>query len=276
MNNDELYKEIKQKNKLTLIAGPCVLESEELAYQVIEFILRMIKNLPITFIFKSSFEKANRTSVKAYRGPGIEAGIRIFQKIKKEFDVPILTDVHNEFQVSAIKEVADIIQIPAFLSRQTALLEEAGRSGKIVNIKKAQFMAPDDLQSAAEKVTSTGNHKVMLTERGTFFGYKNLVVDMRSFVIMSKTGYPVIYDATHSVQLPSGAGKQSGGQPEFIVPLASAAVATGAIHGIFLETHPEPSSALSDAASMLPLNEFKAFVDRILHIFESLKTVERM
>ncbi|GAB4179818.1 MAG: 3-deoxy-8-phosphooctulonate synthase [Calditrichia bacterium] len=273
---EDLYKEIKGKSTFTLIAGPCVLESQDTVFQIIEFILRMIKNLPVTYIFKASFEKANRTSSKGFRGPGLELGIHMFEKIKKEFDIPILTDVHNELQVSVIKNVVDIIQIPAFLSRQTALLEEAGRSNKIVNIKKAQFMAPEDIKNAAEKVVLTGNHKIMLTERGTSFGYHNLVVDMRGLLIMEKFGYPVIYDATHSVQLPSGGGTMSGGQPEFIIPLASAALATGALSGVFLETHPDPENALSDAASMLPLNQFKAFLDRALHIFEMLKTVERV
>lgn len=276
MNSDELFKEIKSRKRLTLIAGPCVLESEEIAFQVIEYILRMISKLPVLYIFKSSYEKANRTSGKGYRGPGIEKGIRIFEKIKKEFGIPVLTDVHDEWQAGAIADHVDIIQIPAFLSRQTALLEAAGRTGKIINIKKAQFMAPEDMKQAAEKVTSTGNHKVLLTERGTMFGYHNLVVDMRSLIIMQKIGFPVIYDATHTVQLPSKQGKQSGGQPEFIIPLASAALATGALSGIFLEVHPNPSEALSDAASMLSMSDFKPFLDRALHLFESLKTIGGM
>ncbi len=271
MSEQNLYETIISGDKLTLIAGPCVLESEEIALRVAEFVQRLVKDFPINYIFKSSFEKANRTSVHSYRGPGLEAGLKMLEKIKKELGVPVLTDVHNEMQAPLVGEVADVLQIPAFLSRQTELLEAVGRTDKIVNIKKAQFMAPEDLQSAAEKVSSTGNNKILLTERGTFFGYHNLVVDMRSLVIMNKLNYPVIFDATHSVQLPSAGDGTTGGQPQFIAPLARAAMATGQLKGIFFEVHPNPPEALSDASSMLNLSEFSQLLKEILDLFDLQK-----
>jgi len=274
MSVKQLYDSICERDRFTLISGPCVLESEDIANRVAEFIVRLTEDLPVQFIFKSSFEKANRSSSDSYRGPGIEEGLNILQKIKADFDVPVLTDIHNEMQAPLAAEVVDILQIPAFLSRQTELLEAAGRTGKIVNIKKAQFMAPEDMKLAAGKVSEVGNSKVMLTERGTFFGYRNLVVDMRNLVVMNQFGFPVIFDATHSVQLPSASDGKSGGQPHFVGPLAQAALATESISGLFLEVHPEPENALSDASSMLNLPAFRNLLKRALDLFEVTKKWE--
>ena len=238
---------------LGLIAGPCVIESEE----HVHFLAREIRRIVGSFIFKASFDKANRSSVNSYRGPGLKEGLRILGGLRKE-GYPILTDVHECAQVGAAAEVVDVIQIPAFLCRQTDLLVEAGRSGCWVNIKKGQFMAPHDMRLAAEKVASTGNTKILLTERGTTFGYNNLVVDMRGLVIMRESGWPVIFDATHSVQLPGSAGQASGGQPQFIAPLSRAAVATG-VDGLFVEVHEAPERALSDGANALRLDRLGAF-----------------
>ncbi|HIE04665.1 MAG TPA: 3-deoxy-8-phosphooctulonate synthase [Candidatus Latescibacteria bacterium] len=254
---------------LVLIAGPCVLESEELALRVGEEVRRAAEDVGMPYIFKSSYAKMNRTSIRSYIGPGLEEGLRILEKVKSEVGVPVLTDVHSPPEAEAAAEVVDAVQIPAFLCRQTDLALACGRTGKPVNIKKGQFMAPEDMGPAAEKVASTGNSRIMLTERGTCFGYHNLVVDMRSLVIMGKFGYPVVFDATHSVQLP-GAGKgASGGQPEFVAPLARAAAAVG-VDAIFLETHPEPSEALSDAACMLPLRELRGLLEEVVEIHLSL------
>ncbi len=271
MSVKQLYDDIVEGHNLTLISGPCVLESEDTTVRVAEFIVRLIRDMPVNFIFKSSFEKANRSSSDSYRGPGIEEGLKILEKIKKDFEIPVLTDIHSEMQAPLAGEVVDVIQIPAFLSRQTVLLEAAGRTGKIVNIKKAQFMAAEDMKLAAEKVSEVGNSKILLTERGTFFGYRNLVVDMRNLVTMGQFKYPVIFDATHSVQLPSASDGKSGGQPQFISPLAQAAMATGHLSGLFLEVHPEPEKALSDASSMLDLPSFRNLLKRSLDIFEIVK-----
>lgn len=271
MSVKQLYDDIVEGHNLTLISGPCVLESEDTTVRVAEFIVRLIRDMPVNFIFKSSFEKANRSSSDSYRGPGIEEGLKILEKIKKDFEIPVLTDIHSEMQAPLAGEVVDVIQIPAFLSRQTVLLEAAGRTGKIVNIKKAQFMAAEDMKLAAEKVSEVGNSKILLTERGTFFGYRNLVVDMRNLVTMGQSKYPVIFDATHSVQLPSASDGKSGGQPQFISPLAQAAMATGHLSGLFLEVHPEPEKALSDASSMLDLPSFRNLLKRSLDIFEIVK-----
>ena len=235
--------------RLVLIAGPCVIESEEHVHLMAHGIRAIVGE---KFVFKASFDKANRTSVDAYRGPGLKEGLRILAGVKRE-GFAILTDIHEPGQAEAAGEVADILQIPAFLCRQTDLLIAAGRTGRIVNIKKGQFLAPHDIHRAAEKVASTGNTKVVLTERGSSFGYNNLVVDMRGLKIMRDGGWPVVFDATHSVQLPGGAGAKSGGQPEFIAPLARAAVAVG-IDGVFVETHDAPERALSDGANALRLD----------------------
>src|SRR6201997_5109327 len=237
---------------LFLIAGPCVIESEGHAFMMAEKLGAVAGELGVPYIFKASYDKANRSSVSSYRGPGLKNGLKILAKIKKRTGLAVLTDVHQTSEVEAAAEVCDILQIPAFLARQTDLLIAAGKSGRIVNIKKGQFLSPWDMDNVAEKVESTGNRKIILTERGTSFGYQNLVVDMRSFPVMQKTGYPVVYDATHSVQLPGGQGHESGGQPEFIEPRARAGVAAG-VDGIFLETHDNPAAALSDGANALPL-----------------------
>jgi 2-dehydro-3-deoxyphosphooctonate aldolase (KDO 8-P synthase) len=248
---------------LFLIAGPCVIESEAHALMMAEKLGAVASELGVPYIFKASYDKANRTSVSSYRGPGLKNGLKILGKIKKRTGLPILTDVHDVSQVGAAADVCDIIQIPAFLSRQTDLLVAVGKSGRVVNIKKGQFLSPREMGNAAEKVASAGNAKIILTERGSSFGYQNLVVDMRSFPIMRKFGYPVVYDVTHSVQLPGGEGKSSGGQPEFIEPLARAGVAAG-VDGIFLEVHDNPAKALSDGSNALPLNRFRPLLEKII------------
>jgi 2-dehydro-3-deoxyphosphooctonate aldolase (KDO 8-P synthase) len=257
---------------LFLIAGPCVIESEAHATQMAESIAAIAAEVKIPLIFKASYDKANRSSVDSYRGPGLEEGLRILSAIKKRTGLPILTDVHDVSQVGPAAEVCDILQIPAFLCRQTDLLVAVGKSGRITNIKKGQFLSPWDISNAAEKVAGTGNRKIILTERGTSFGYKNLVVDMRSFPIMRKGGYPVVFDVTHSVQLPGGQGHASGGQPEFIEPLARAGVAAG-VDGIFLEVHDNPAKALSDGANALPLAELKGLLERTKKIAELVRTL---
>ena len=241
-------------NPLFLIAGPCVIESETHARMMAEKVAKVAAEAGIPYIFKASYDKANRSSVKAFRGPGLKEGLRILDKIKSELKLPILTDIHDASQAAPAAEVCDVLQIPAFLARQTDLLIAAGKTGRIINVKKPQFLSPWDVGNIAEKVESTGNAKIILTERGSSFGYQNLVVDMRSFPIMQRTGYPVVFDVTHSVQIPGGQGHSSGGQPQFIEPLARAGVAAG-VDGIFLETHDNPAKALSDGPNALPLSE---------------------
>jgi 2-dehydro-3-deoxyphosphooctonate aldolase (KDO 8-P synthase) len=243
---------------LSLIAGPCVIESEE----HVHFLATKIRHIAGDFVFKASFDKANRSSIRSYRGPGLREGLRILAGLRRE-GFQVLTDIHEPSQAEAAADAVDVLQIPAFLCRQTDLLVAAGRTGKIVNIKKGQFVAPDDMRHAADKVASTGNNQIVLTERGASFGYNNLVVDMRALVIMRKFGYPVVFDATHSVQLPGAAGSGSGGQPEFIEPLARAAVATGAVDGIFVEVHEDPARALSDGANALQLDKLPSLLERL-------------
>ena len=255
---------------LTIIAGPCVIENESMILHTAEELKRKTENLPVQFIFKSSYRKANRTSIKGFSGLAFPTALAILHRVKEEFGFLITTDVHNELEAPVVAEVVDVLQIPAFLSRQTDLLLAAGRTGRAVNIKKGQFLAPEDMAKAAEKVASTGNRNILLTERGTTFGYHNLVVDMRSFIIMEKSGFPIVYDATHSIQLPGGLGHASGGQPEFILPLARAALATGAVCAIFMEVHPDPPNALSDAASQLPLNRFTEIVEKLLNVYDTV------
>jgi 2-dehydro-3-deoxyphosphooctonate aldolase (KDO 8-P synthase) len=250
---------------LFLIAGPCVIESEAHATGMAERLAKITSDLGIPFIFKASFDKANRSSLSSYRGPGLAEGLRILGAIKKKVGVPVLTDVHDVSQVGPVADVCDVVQIPAFLCRQTDLLEAVGKSGRIANLKKGQFLSPWDIGNAAEKIASTGNHKIILTERGASFGYQNLVVDMRSFPIMRKLGYPVVFDVTHSVQLPGGKGNASGGQPEFIETLARAGAAAG-IDGMFLEVHDDPAKALSDGANALPLEQFQGLVEKVQHL----------
>jgi 2-dehydro-3-deoxyphosphooctonate aldolase (KDO 8-P synthase) len=247
---------------LVLIAGPCVIESEEHVHRM----ARGIRDAVGEFIFKASFDKANRTSGSAYRGPGLKEGLRILEGVRAE-GFPILTDIHEPGQADPVAEVADVLQIPAFLCRQTDLLQAAGRTGRIINIKKGQFVAPHDIHRAAEKVAATGNRQVVLTERGTSFGYNNLVVDMRGLQVMRESGWPVVFDATHSVQTPGGAGNASGGQPQFIETLARAAVAAG-VNGVFVETHDAPERALSDGPNALRLDLLGAFWKRLRAIHE--------
>ncbi|MBU1297669.1 MAG: 3-deoxy-8-phosphooctulonate synthase [Bacteroidetes bacterium] len=262
-------------NPLVLIAGPCVVESRELTLRTADRISKITKKHNVPFIFKSSYKKANRTSSFSFSTIGMHESLRILSEIKSEFDVPILTDIHTESEAAVAAEVADILQIPAFLCRQTELLQAAGRTGKIINIKKGQFLAPEDMKHQADKVISTGNKKVMLTERGTTFGYHNLVVDMRSLQIMHELGHPVILDATHSVQLP-GAGKgETSGSPEFIFPISRAGVAVG-IDGLFLEVHPDPKRALSDAASQLKLDLLEELIKQVAEIDKLVKTKLKM
>lgn len=256
---------IGNDNPLVVIAGPCVVENRELALKVARDARIITDKLGLPFIYKSSYKKGNRTSRTSFVGIGIEEALKILQEVKNEFDLPILTDVHSETEIGAAAEVADVLQIPAFLCRQTELLQAAGKTGKAINIKKGQFMAPEDMRLQAEKIVAVGNSNVMLTERGTTFGYHNLVVDMRSLVIMRDGGFPVILDATHSLQLPGGEKDRTGGQPEYIFPIARAGVAVG-IDGLFLETHPEPSKALSDASTQLTFDLFEPLLTQVKRI----------
>lgn len=247
---------------LSFIAGPCSLESEELLLKVGTTLKKQFDKLKLPFVLKCSADKANRTSVKSFRGPGFDRGLEILARIKRKLDVPLLTDIHEPAHAAMAAEVCDVIQIPAFLSRQTDLLLAAGHTGKPVNIKKAQFMAPWDIANAVAKVESTGNKKIMVCERGTSFGYNNLIVDMRSFLIMRDLGYPVIYDATHSVQLPGGKGDSTDGQRQFAIPLTRGAVAVG-VAGVFLETHPDPRHALSDGPNSVFLDDVPQLVGEV-------------
>jgi 2-dehydro-3-deoxyphosphooctonate aldolase (KDO 8-P synthase) len=265
---------IGKGHPLTIISGPCVIENENATLQTAEKLKTMTQNLPVQLVFKSSYKKANRTSLEGFTGIEFTEALRILQRVRERFDIPVLTDIHTELEAPVVSEVVDILQIPAFLCRQTDLLMAAGRTGKVVNIKKGQFLSPDDMEKAAEKVASTGNEQVLLTERGTTFGYHNLVVDMRGLVIMSRIGYPVVFDATHSVQLPGGDGVASGGQPEYILPLAKAALATGAVSAVFMEVHPDPPHALSDAKSQLALADFPAVLEQLLEIHSVSQKLE--
>ncbi|MBA4313636.1 MAG: 3-deoxy-8-phosphooctulonate synthase [Chlorobiaceae bacterium] len=257
-------------NRLVLIAGPCVVEGREITLKTAVKLQKLTQKHQIPFIFKSSYKKANRTSGKSFSTLGLDDALEILSEIKNNLGVPILTDIHTENEIDTVAEVADILQIPAFLCRQTDLLQAAGRSGKVVNIKKGQFMAPEDMKHQAQKVESTGNKKVMLTERGASFGYHNLVVDMRSLTIMRSLGYPVILDATHSVQLPGAGKNQTAGQPEYIFPIARAGVAVG-IDGLFIETHPDPKRALSDSGSQLKLDLLEDLLKQIIPIDNIVK-----
>lgn len=252
-----------------LIAGPCVVENEKMIMQTAEEIKKITSELNIDLIFKSSYKKANRTSINSFKGIGDIEALEILAKVKKEFNIPLVTDVHTSEETKRAADYVDILQIPAFLCRQTELLISAGETGKAVNIKKGQFLSPEDMKHAASKVESTGNNKILFTERGTTFGYNNLVVDMRSLIVMKELGYPVVMDATHSVQQP-GQGGITGGNPKFIKPLSRAAVAVG-IDVLFLEVHPDPKKALSDAASQLQLSELK---DLLLILKEIDKTIK--
>lgn len=249
-------------NPLFLIAGPCVIESESHARMMAECVAKIAGDAGVPYIFKASYDKANRSSIQAFRGPGVNEGLRILAKIKHDLRLPILTDIHETSQAAPAAEVADILQIPAFLARQTDLLLAAAKTGRVVNIKKAQFLSPWDMKNVAEKVASSGNQNILLTERGASFGYNNLVVDMRAFAVLRKFGYPVVFDVTHSLQLPGGLGHASGGQPEFIETLARAGVAAG-VDGLFLETHDNPAQSLSDGPNALPLAQLPEVLSRV-------------
>jgi 2-dehydro-3-deoxyphosphooctonate aldolase (KDO 8-P synthase) len=260
-------------DKLLLIAGPCSLESMDTCQPVAECLSRLRdENSQLKIVFKGSFDKANRTSIDGARGTGLNAGLAILAEIKSRFDFQVITDVHQISQMDAVAEIVDVIQIPAFLCRQTDLLVAAARTGKVVNVKKGQFLAPGDMQHVVGKLTDSGASEIWLTERGTTFGYRNLVVDMRGINLMKETGYPVIFDATHSVQLPGGGDGKSDGQREFVPPLARAALASGA-DGIFLETHPDPLNALSDGPNMVPLSELPELVGQLLKVWQLIKSL---
>lgn len=254
-------------NPLALIAGPCVIESRELCMELAKRLSAMAKKINVPFVFKASYDKANRTSIHSYRGPGIAKGLEILAEVKAKYDVPILTDVHSEQDIHLAAQVVDIIQIPAFLCRQTDIVAAAGESGKTVNVKKGQFLAPWDMKNVVRKIEETGNKKILLTERGVSFGYNTLVADMRSLLIMRELGYPVIFDCTHSVQSPGGAGESSGGDGKYAPYLAKAAVAVG-VDGIFLETNVDPSKALSDKANAMPLAEVPGLWKKLTAINE--------
>ncbi|MCB9357983.1 MAG: 3-deoxy-8-phosphooctulonate synthase [Calditrichaeota bacterium] len=260
---------------LALISGPCVIESEDLCLYMAEELAGIALRTGVLPIFKASFDKANRTSVTSFRGPGLEEGLRILEKVRAESGLPVTTDIHLPEQAAPAGEVVDVLQIPAFLCRQTDLLVAAGKTGKAVNVKKGQFVAPGDMKFAADKIASTGNGRILFTERGASFGYRDLVVDMRSLVLLADLGFPVVFDATHSVQRMGGEGGVSGGAPRFIGPLARAAVSTGAVSAVFIETHPTPEQALSDGANMLPLNELEPLVKQLVAIIEAMRGVSQ-
>ena len=251
-----------------LIAGPCVIEGVSRTLEIAEGLTALRRKYGVPVIFKASYKKANRTSVESYIGPGIDEGLKVLERVKREFDIPVTSDVHCRNEVDAASQVLDLIQIPAFLSRQTELIQCAAGTGKALNIKKGQFMSPHQVRLAAEKACSAGNRNVMLTERGTFFGYGDLVVDMRSLILMRESGFPVVYDATHSIQRPAGLEGSSGGDRHMIAPLMRSAVAAG-VDGIFFETHPEPETALCDGPAMLPLEEAESLIEQALCIREA-------
>jgi 2-dehydro-3-deoxyphosphooctonate aldolase (KDO 8-P synthase) len=255
--------EISNKHPFILISGPCVLESKDHAIKIAEKLYTICKDLNVNFIFKSSFDKANRTSFNSSRGVGLEKALNIFEEIKKQFACPILTDIHNENQCEQLKNIVDILQIPAFLCRQTDLLIAAGNTKKIINVKKGQFMSPYEVPYIIEKITSTNNKNIMITERGSSFGYNNLVSDFRSLEIMKKTEYPIIFDASHSVQEPGGYGEKSGGKREYIPTLSKAAIAVG-IAGIFIETHDDPDNAPSDGPNMLDIKNLRELLLKLI------------
>ena len=254
----------------SLIAGPCSIESEELVLEVAGKMKEITDQLGISYTFKASFDKANRTSIDAFRGPGLEKGLQILKKVKDTYQLPICTDIHEAWQAEPVAEVADIIQIPAFLCRQTDLLVAAAKTGKCINIKKAQFLAPWDMKNCVEKVKQSGNDNVMLCERGTSFGYNTLVVDMTGLRVMKEFGVPVIFDATHSVQKPGGNGTSTGGNREYVEYLAKAAIAVG-VDGLFMETHPNPDNAKSDGPNMVPLDEMKELLENLQKIYMAVQ-----
>ncbi len=270
LNDDAIWKNLNSPRELFLIAGPCVIENEKLCLHVASTLKTACAELGIFYVFKASFDKANRTSAKSFRGPGVKEGLKVLAHIREELELPVLTDIHNTEQAAAAGKVADILQIPAFLCRQTDLIEAAGATGKIVNLKKGQFLSPAEMGQVVEKARTGDAKKILLTERGTTFGYNNLVADMRSIPIMKRFSCPVVFDATHSVQLPGGGGDKSSGQREFAPVLARAALAAGA-NGLFIETHPQPDKALSDGPNMIPLGEMAGLLKSLLRVFEAVK-----
>jgi 2-dehydro-3-deoxyphosphooctonate aldolase (KDO 8-P synthase) len=270
LNDAAIWKNLNSPRRLFLIAGPCVIENEKLCLQVAGALKKTCARLGIFYVFKASFDKANRTSARSFRGPGLDEGLRVLAKVRAEFGVPVLTDVHTETQAAIAGEVVDILQIPAFLCRQTDLIEAATATGQIINLKKGQFLSPAEMGQVAEKARRAGAKKILLTERGTTFGYNNLVADLRSIPILKRSGFPVIFDATHSVQLPGGGGDKSSGQREFAPVLARCALAAGA-NGLFIETHPRPERALSDGPNMIPLAEMPALLRELLKVFNAVK-----
>lgn len=273
-----MIKEIKIRNvsfgnnkPFVLIAGPCVIESKAVVFQIAESLVKLTKRLKVPFVFKASYDKANRTSVDSFRGPGLDKGLKILSEVKKEFGVPVLSDVHCAHDVKAAAQVLDILQIPAFLCRQTDLITAAGKTGKVVNVKKGQFLAPWDMKPLVKKLEATGNRNILLTERGVSFGYNNLVTDFRSLSIMRELGYPVVFDATHSVQQPGGLGHASGGKSEYIPLLARCAAAAGC-DGIFMETHLDPAKSLSDGPNMIPLNKLEDLLIDLIVIDQIAKS----
>jgi 2-dehydro-3-deoxyphosphooctonate aldolase (KDO 8-P synthase) len=269
-SNHQLWRRLAGGNNLFLIAGPCVIESEALCLKVARTMRDTCKRLGIPYVFKASFDKANRTSGKTKRGPGLEAGLAVLAKVRAKVGVPVLTDVHTEAQAIAAAEVVDGIQIPAFLCRQTDLIEAAARTGVIVNLKKGQFLSPPEMEQVVKKAKAAGGKKILVTDRGTTFGYNNLVADMRSMPIMKAFGFPVVFDATHSVQMPGGGGNKSGGNGEFAPVLARAAVAAGA-DGLFVETHPNPKKAWSDGPNMVPLRDMPKMLERLLKVYKAVR-----
>jgi len=253
-------------NPLVLIAGPCVIEGLDITLHIASFLKEITASLSIPYVFKTSYDKANRSSLNSYRGPGLEKGLKVIQEVKKRLDIPVLSDVHCFEEIEPAAEVLDVIQIPAFLSRQTDFIIKVAEAGRVVNIKKGQFMSPHEVKNVIDKVVSTGNHNVLVTERGFSFGYNNLVADMRSLVIMRTFGYPVVFDATHSVQLPGGSGTASGGQREFVPYLSRAAAAVG-VNALFMEVHLKPDSALCDASNMLEL-------DSLPHLLKQIRSID--
>ncbi len=256
---------------LFLIAGPCVIENETIVMETAAALKRLGEELQMPVVFKSSYDKANRSAIDSYRGPGLIAGLKVLRQVKEQYGLPLLSDVHHPAEAEAAGEVLDILQIPAFLCRQTDLIVAAARTGKIVNVKKGQFMAPWEMGNIVKKIESAGNSRILLTERGASFGYNNLVTDMRAIPIMQRFGHPVVFDATHSVQLPGGQGSSSGGQREFVPTLTRAAVAAGC-DGLFMEVHPNPDKALSDGPAMVPLAELKALLQQVKAIEAAVRT----
>ena len=271
---EKLWEALSARRRFTFIAGPCVIENERLCFQVAAALRKLCAKLGVTYVFKASYDKANRTSSKSFRGPGLDEGLKVLTRVRRDLGVPVLTDVHTETQAATAGEAVDILQIPAFLCRQTDLVEAAVLTGKIVNLKKGQFLSPAEMGHVVKKAQEAGGEKFLVTERGTTFGYNNLVADMRAIPILRRFGFPVIFDATHSVQLPGGGGKQSSGQREFAPVLARAAVAAGA-DGVFIETHPNPDRALSDGPNMVPLAEIPDLLTTALKVWDAVQDAIR-